>query len=150
MYLLFAGLTFLIAHVFIFAGRDVQWFLQQFFSTELWLFAMSYVVAAVVAGMLFYIGKLHIRLPKPIAGRKTLIAGVTIYVLYLLCIYGGLLAYRPGMGLLIKLALYLPPIAMMLILLGVGKTLLNSKPDPQREHVSDSSDGVSEKLTTKG
>jgi len=150
MYLLFACLTFLIAHVFIFAGRDVQWFFQQFFSTGLWLFAMSYVMAAIVVGMLFYIGKLHRRLPKPFVGRKTLIAGVSIYVLYLLCVFGGLLAWRPGMGILIQLALNLPPIAMMLILLGVGNALLNSKPDPQHEHVLKSSDEVSEALITKG
>lgn len=135
MYLLFAALTFLVAHVFIFSGRDVQWFIQQFFATELWLFAISYIAAAVVVGMFFYFGKLHRRLPRPISGRKPLIAGVTIYVLYLSFTYGGLLFYRPGMGLLMKFALNLAPIAMVFILVGAGKALLNSKPAPHSEPV---------------
>jgi drug/metabolite transporter (DMT)-like permease len=131
MSLLFIGLTFLIAHVFFFSAHDLGWFIKHIYEgAGLPMIALRYLSAVCLVAIFFYFTKLPQRLAKPIAGRRFLLAGVTLYCLQAFVLYGGLAGYRPGLAMLMWLSMYAATIAIGLILVGAGLALLGASQAP--------------------
>jgi hypothetical protein len=116
MPLLFAALTFLVAHLAFFS--DLFGVLHSGLFAGMGLVLAKYAAAAVVVALFFRLAKVTARLSLPLRGRGFLWCGTVLFALQAFISYGGVLAYRPGLGMLIIPLTYLTPVAAVLALTG--------------------------------
>jgi hypothetical protein len=128
MYLLFVGLTFLVAHVWVFSDRDLQSFMRFLVDGDKSVVVIRYGIAACLVLLFFVLTRLSRRLSRPMPGRVILFFGVALHTIHLLLVFGVMASYRPGAFLLVYLGLWLTPISLALILAGSGLALLGASP----------------------